>query len=218
MPRLDEMVDIILKTLTPATNFDLMTLEDLKVRLGIADTDTSQDAQLQIYITEYSDIISKECNRIFAKEEMRETVRCLQPNRYFVSHWPVKEDDIETIETPRGSVIDPSTYEVEEDSGKIEFISGGQSEPIVVTYTGGYTLPDETPPALKAACEILIRDARMWAQRIAVSGIRSLSHKDSRVQFFDAAATMAKIGGVGPLSAVSDAVKSLLYHYMRFQV
>ena len=186
--------------------------------LGIADTDTTQDAQLQTYITQYSDIISKECNRVFAKEEMKETVRCLQPNRYFVSHWPLKEDDVASIETPRGSTIDPATYEIEEESGKIEFISSGQVEPIVVTYTGGYDLPDEAPPALKAACEILIREARMWAQRAAVSGIRSLSHKEARVQFFDVAATMAKQGGTGPVTAINEAVKGLLYHYMRFQV
>jgi hypothetical protein len=194
------MVDIILKVLTPAASIDLLSLEELKIMLGIPDTDTSQDAQLQTYITQYSDIIARECNRVFAQEAMRETVRCLQPNRYFVSHWPVKEDAITSIETPRGEVIDPASYEVEEGSGKIEFMVS-QDEPIVVTYTGGYLLPDEAPPALKAACEILVRQGRIWAQRAAVSGIRSLSHKDARVQFFDVNAT-----------------KGLLYHYMRFQV
>jgi hypothetical protein len=213
------MVDIILKVITPASSIDLLGLDELKVMLGIADTDTTQDAQLQTYITQYSDIIAKECNRVFAKEEMRETVRCLQPNRYFVSHWPLKEADVESVETPRGSIIDPTAYEVEEGSGKIEFVNGGQAgEPIVVTYTGGYELPDEAPPALKAACEILIREARMWAQRAAVSGIRSLGHKEARVQFFDVAATMAKQGGAGPVTAINEAVKGLLYHYMRFQV
>ena len=212
------MVDIILKVLTPATNFDLLALSELKAMLGIASTDTSQDVQLQTYITQYSDIISRECNRVFAKEKMVETVRELQPNRYYVSHWPVKEADIESVETPRGTIIDPTMYEVEEESGKIMFTGGSQGEPIVVTYTGGYLLPDEAPPALKAACEILIREMRTWAQRAAVSGIRTLVHKDARVQFFDAAATAAKIGAAGPMASINEAVTRLLYHYMRIWV
>jgi len=212
------MVDIILKTITPASSFDLLSLAELKAMLGIADTDTSQDAVLQTYITQYSDIISIECNRVFAKEEMRETVRCLQPRRYYVSHWPVKEDDITSIETPRGTIVDPSTYEIEEESGKIEFISSGQAEPIVVTYTGGYLLPDEAPPALKAACEMLIREARMYALRVATAGMRSLVHKDSRVQFFDPNAVAAKTAGHSPMTSLPEAVKSMLYNYIRFNV
>ena len=211
------MVDIILKTITKASTYDLMSLEELKVMMGIPDTDTSQDAQLQTYITQYSDIISQECNRVFAKEKMQETVRELQPYRYYVSHWPVKEDDIEMIETPRGTVIDPSTYEVEEESGKI-ILLGGQAEPIVVTYTGGYDLPDEAPPALKAACEMMVREARMYGQRIAVAGVRSLVHKDSRVQFFDPNAALAKTSGRTPMSSLPDAVRSMLYNYIRFNV
>ena len=35
-----------------------------------------------------------------------------------------------------------------------------QSEPIVVTYTGGYTLPDKAPPALKQATEIMVLEGR----------------------------------------------------------
>ena len=47
------MADIIIKVLTPATNFDLMTLDNLKIKLGI--NDTSQDAHLADWITEYSE-------------------------------------------------------------------------------------------------------------------------------------------------------------------
>lgn len=212
------MVDIILKVLTPATTHDLLTLEELKVMLGIADTDTSQDAMLATYITQLSEVIARECNRVFAKEKMRETVRCLQPNRYFVSHWPLKEEDIESVETPRGTTFDPDTYEVEEESGKIEFITSGQVEPIVVTYTGGYDLPDEAPAALKSACEILVREMRTWVSRQATSGIRSLTHKDARVMFFDVNAAMAKMGGTTGPFFINDGMKALLYHYMRFWV
>jgi hypothetical protein len=148
---------------------------------------------------------------------MLETVRCLQPNRYYVSHWPVLESDITSIETPRGAIVDPSTYEVEQESGKIEFISSGQSEPIVVTYSGGYALPDEAPPALKAACVLCIREARTYALRQATLGIRSISHKDSRVMYFDPNAALGR-KVTTPMDFVDSIVKTMLYHFIRFPV
>jgi hypothetical protein len=210
------MVDTIIKIITPAPTYDILDLEELKDMLGILDTDTSQDEQLQMYITQYSDVISRICNRVFAREEVRETVRCLQPSRYYVSHWPLLEGDIESIESPRGSEIDSSLFEVEEDSGKIVF-TAARSEPIVVTYKGGYLLPDEAPPALKAACELLIREARNYAARQAVSGIRSIAHKESRVQYFDVNAALGKSIQT-PFTVANQTVQSLLYHFMRLWV
>jgi len=211
------MVDIILKTLTPATNFNLLTLDELKTSLDIDLTDTSEDASLQQMITTFSDIVARTCNRVFASEKMRETVRCLQPNRYFVSHYPIKQEtDIESIETPRGSTITTSNYEVELKSGKIELMSG-QSEPIVVTYTGGYILPAEAPPALKQATILLIREERMLAMRASTAGIRGLTHKESRVIFFDPAAA-AKAGAGGGWSSQLSAANNLLMHYVRINV
>src|SRR5215475_13912021 len=99
------MVDIILKTLEPADNFDLLTLEEAKLMLGVTETD--EDASIQLLITTYSDVVATLCNRVFAKETMRETVRCLQPNRYFVSHYPIAdESDVTSVECPRGTVLD----------------------------------------------------------------------------------------------------------------
>jgi hypothetical protein len=210
------MVDTILKVLTPATSFDLLSLEELKDALGITDTDLSEDEMLQSYITQYSYLIARACNRTFAYEEMRETARCLQPRRYYVSHWPVKEDEIETIETPRGTITDPTTYEVEEESGKIELFAS-RDEPIVVTYFGGYQLPDEAPPDLKNICILCIREARTYAMRQAVSGIRSLSHKESRVMYHDPNAALGRQVAT-PMDFVKDMVDNYLYHYMRFWV
>jgi hypothetical protein len=211
------MVDTILKILTPATSFDLLTLAELKLMLGIASTDTSEDAILQQYITSYSDIISRMCNRVFGYEEVQETVRCLQPNRYYVSHWPILEIDIDSVETPSGSPIDSSMYEIEQESGKIEFTGGNQSEPILVHYSGGYNLPTNAPPALKAACVMCIREARTWAMRQAVSGIRSIAHKESRVMYFDVNAALGK-KVTTPMDFVQSVVDTMLYHYMRIWV
>jgi len=210
------MVDTIIKILTPATSQELLTLAELKTMLGIQTTDTSQDAQLQLYIDEVSDWIATHCHRTFGYTEVRETIRCLQPWRFYTSHWPVLETEIESVESPRGEVIDPSLYEVEEQSGKIEFFND-RSEPIVVTYWGGYDLPTNTPPALKMVAIMLIREARNYAMRQAVAGIRSISHKEARVMYFDPAAALGR-GPATPFGAITEAIQGLLIDYMRIYV
>lgn len=212
------MADIIIKILTPADTFDLLSLDELKDALKIPDTDTSQDETLQAYITRFSDVISVLCNRVFAKEEVRETWRCLGSRRLFLSHWPAHEADIESVECPRGTPLDPTTYEFEERSGKLELFAT-RSEPIVVTYTGGYDLPDEAPPALKQACELLIREEQAYIARLGVSGMRSITHKESRVQFYDPFAGAGKGGAQGGLGvALSPTANALLMHYVRLEV
>lgn len=214
------MADIIIKILTPATNFALLSLEELKIMLGITSTDTSNDVQLQQDIDWYSATVSQITNRVFAKEKLRETWRELGSRRVFLSHWPVKEDDIESIESPRGTLMPGADYELEERSGKLSLFAA-REEPIVVTYTGGLDLPDESPDDLKSATAILIRQARLAAARAVTAGIRSISHKESRVMFADPnqvnnSAASGATGG-GGMEAIK-AVQALLYHYSRLEV
>ena len=214
------MADITIKILEPADSFALLTLSELKTMLGIGDSDSSSDEQLEQWIDWYSATVSQIANRVFAREKVRETWRCLGSRRIFLSHWPVKEQDIESVEAPRGTLVPGTDYELEEGSGKLSLF-GSRAEPIVVTYTGGFDLPDEAPDDLKNAASILVRQARAAAQRDATSGIRSISHKDSRVMFFDpnqgsgnAAAGGASGGGVEAIRAVH----AMLYHYSRLEV
>jgi hypothetical protein len=213
------MADIWVKVLTPADSYALLTLQELKTMLGLSLTDTTEDAQLQMWIDQYSDVIATMCNRVFAYEEVQETWRGdsmpFDCPRLFLTHYPVADADVETVESPRGSVIDPSTYEVENECGKMR-IEGAWSEPVTVTYWGGYALPDEAPEALKTACGLLIQAARIQMRRNATSGIRSIAHRESRVQFFDVAQLTGK--GAGPLDAAGDTVSSLLTAYMRYYV
>lgn len=212
------MADVTVKIITPADSFDLMTLEELKESMQI--TDTTQDAALQEMITRYSDVVSVMCNRVFGKETVRETWRCVGSDcpgtRLFLSHWPVKEEDVTLVAAPIGVPLDPAAYELEERSGKLTLFGNAQTE-IVVTYTGGFILPDEAPPALKQACEVLIRTGKSEQQRQATSGIRSLSHKEARVMFFDPAASQSKQTS-STSSGFNPAVQSLLMSYVRLQV
>jgi hypothetical protein len=212
------MADVIIKVLTPADSFALLKLSELKIMLGIAETDETSDDQLKQMIDWYSAYVSVVANRVFARERVRETWRSLQGNRIFLSHWPVKEDDIESVEAPRGTLQPEIDYELEEASGKLSLF-GARAEPIVVTYTGGFDLPDEAPNDLKSAAAILVRKGRTEAQQEATAGIRSISHKDSRVMFFDPNKTSS--GGSTSNGSGGEAIRAvhaLLYHYSRLEV
>ena len=218
------MADINIKVLEPATSFALLTLDELKTMLGIATADTSSDPQLEQMIDWYSAYVSQVTNRVFAREKVRETWRDLQSRRVFLSHWPVKEADIESVMVGTGvkgvggTLLDPANWELEEASGKLSIFSG-KAEAIVVTYTGGFNLPDEAPDDLKNAAAIMVRKGRTEAQQEATAGIRSISHKDSRVMFFDPNASSgggSSGGGAGVESI--RAVHALLYHYSRLEV
>src|SRR4051794_15783523 len=117
------MADIIIKIITPAVDFALLTLDELKIMLGIAANDTTHDPQLQQDIDWYSATVSQITNRVFAKETVRETWRDLGSRRVFLSHWPVKEGDIESVESPRGTLMPGTDYELEEGSGKLSLFA-----------------------------------------------------------------------------------------------
>jgi Phage gp6-like head-tail connector protein len=220
------MADIIIRVLEPASSYELMSLDELKQMLGIDPTDTSEDAQLSAWIATYSDIIATMCNRVFAKEKVIETWSGDTPPfdcpRLFLSHWPVADDDIESIYA-NGVLIDPAGYILENRSGKLQVpVPANNSyfaEAVEVTYSGGYLLPDEAPPALKQALVLMVQAQRIQETRAVTSGIRSISHRESRVMFFDATqGTRSSGAGSSPIATAGDTVKSLLYHYMRFPV
>ncbi|MBO4221960.1 phage head-tail connector protein [Bradyrhizobium neotropicale] len=210
------MADITVKVLEPAVSYDLLTLDELKTILGISTTDTSEDALLEMWIDQYSDVIATMCNRVFAREKVQETWRGdLPPQdcaRVFLTHYPVVDADIESV-TCNGATI--TDYEIENRSGKLTLF-GSWSEPIVVVYSGGYLLPDEAPAALKTATGILVTGARSEMSRSTISGIKSISHRESRVQFFDESGGSSS--GAGAIAAAGDTVNALLYKYMRFYV
>lgn len=212
------MADRSITVLTPATNFDLATLTEAKLLMGMSLTDTSDDQQLQLWIDMNSATIATMCNRTFAREEVSETWRELAPgHRIFLSHYPAHAVDIESV-TANGVLIDPSLYELEERSGKLSiFTSQYWAEPVVIQYWGGWILPDEADMALKRALALLNVQSKLLASIGTIGGIKQLSHKEARVGFHDPMAILAAaMGGAG--SPVSQAIMNLLSHYMRFEV
>jgi hypothetical protein len=215
------MVDITVKILSPAVTTDLITLAELKTSLGLGAGPAFNDPQLEQAILFNSYSLAVRCNRVFASERVEETwewdgCECLQNPRIFLTHFPVLSTDIESV-TTGGTLVDPANYELEENSGKLRYLLGGWLDPTVITYTGGYVLPDNAPPALKQAATILTRGAyySSLTSSAVAGGMRQISHKHARVTFFDPfqQALMA-MGGPG----VQQAVESLISHYTRYSV
>jgi hypothetical protein len=217
------MADISYNVIVPAESYDLATLDEIKTMIGISPTDTSEDELLAMWITQYSDVIATMCNRVFAYEQVAETWRGdtkpfdTDNARIFLTHYPVSPTDIVQVTGPDGSDLSQS-YELEQKSGKLQFFNCSWSEPIRITYSGGYQLPDAAPPALKQALTMLVQIARVWQSRSLTAGVRSISHRESRVQFFDIFQELGKMGAPGPLGVAQGMLNSLLYKYIRFYV
>jgi hypothetical protein len=212
------MADRIVTVLTPAENFDLMTLDEAKQFLGLPLVDTSDDAQLALFIDINSATVAELCNRTFAREEVREEWRELNGgNRIFPSHWPIYAADIESVESPIGTVLDPSTYELEEQSGKVAVYSmSAWIEPVAITYWGGYLLPSEAPPPLKRATALLNLQSRLLAALGTLGGIRQMSHKEARIAFHDPAKILsAAMGQAG--TGMQSPLMQLLSKYIYFE-
>jgi hypothetical protein len=210
------MANVTVKVLEPAISIDFLTLEEAKLLLNI--TDTSQDQLLAMQISIYSATVAEMANRTFAREKVQETWRELYNGRLFLTHWPVKEIDIESVWSA-GSAHLP--FELEEGSGKLENVGPYDAEStswpqaVTVVYTGGFILPDEAPLPLKQATALLIRDQKQQAQIEAVAGIRQISHKESRVTFFDPNQANRATGTTGR-SASYQAAENLVKQYTRF--
>jgi hypothetical protein len=205
------MADVTVKILEPATNFDLISLEELKIALGMPASDISSDPQLEFLIDVNSSAISVLCNRVFAKEKVKETWRCLGSRRVYLTHWPVKEADIESVTT---NGVDRLDYELEEGSGKLSIFTE-RTEPIVVIYTGGFLLPDEAPDALKQACALMASTSKSEQAAAALTGVRMIAHKESRVMFHSDTGSSGGGSGGGGATNTRETVKALLGHYIR---
>jgi hypothetical protein len=202
----------ILNVTTPATAtapagpYDLVSLEEMKMKFAIPDTNTQWDALIQELITNLSETIAKLCNRVFAFEEVDESFWQLEDasvvptQRLYLSRWPVKLGDISSISC-NGTDILPNLISgpgsvpgsgqgywiLEEETGTLYMPNqfGSWLGTIDVQYGGGYELPDGAPGTLKFAVEALLRESYMsWIRSPGSYGVRLLTHKESRIGYY----------------------------------
>jgi len=192
----------------------LVTLYEAKVSLRLPTDSATNDELLKFAINRASDEVNWTCARDFAYETVVEKFHeILNPiTRLYLSRYPVKPAEIVSIDID-GVSLDPDTYEVDEPSGKVTILGGVWAEDVSVTYSGGYKIPQGVPPALRQACLLLTREAYYSSLRGDPS-VRSISHKESRVMYYDPNASMKGTGGAGGTPA-QKAAEQLLFNFMK---
>jgi hypothetical protein len=184
---------------------DLISLDDLKLALGIEGT--AEDAQLQAMITFNSRIIAEYCDRRFGLAEAMETFTFdrgeVMPVRgaLVLSLYPVAE----IIEVSTGA-----DYEVDPATGRLWHGSGYWSGPVSVNYSGGYDLPEQAPARLQKAVIEAVFEGRTVGARDP--SIREVQHGDTRISYFTSSTSSASEG------FLSAPVIDLIRPYRRLHV
>jgi hypothetical protein len=173
---------------------DLVSLDDLKLALGI--TDTSQDATLSAMITFQSRIIAEYCDRRFGRAEALETFT-FDPGETMrvrqaltLSLYPVEE-----ITELAGSGGATDGHQVDPASGRV-WLANWATLPwpgsLTISYSGGYDLPEEAPARLQKAVIEAVREGLTSGARDP--SIREVSHGDTRIAYFTSTTSSASSG------------------------
>ncbi len=161
---------------------ELVSLETVKLELGVEDDDT--DDLLNLRITRYSNLIAEQCNRVFAFSFARETFtfdpcECSR-HPLGLSIYPTHSIDSVTVD---GREV--TDYDYDADAGLLSRSGHGVwSGTVVVNYTGGYALPTHAPATLAQAVIETIRDRSLTDDRSATAGIQLISSGEDTVRYF----------------------------------
>ena len=198
----------ILEQATDSAGPDLISLDDLKLALGIEGT--AEDEQLQAMITLQSRIIAEYCDRRFGRAEALETFIFdrgeIMPTRQALtlSLYPVAEvHEVSTLgATADGYEFDPATGRLWSD--------GWWQGTVSVVYSGGYDLPEQSPTRLQKALIETVYEQRTVGARDP--SIREVQHGDTRISYFTSATSSASSG------FLSASVVDLIRPYRRLHV
>lgn len=167
----------MLTVITAASSRWLTTLAAVKAELGITGNDS--DAMLQQWIAESSSAVEQFCNRVFAAEQVSETLRSDRSLRLLqLARWPLIEvtSIIEAGNAPLGA----ADYEAELPPAHLFRLSGDYrtcwaTGKIVVQYWAGYKLPEQNAPPVPDSAQALPAVIQGCCNRIV--GLRYAAQK-----------------------------------------
>jgi uncharacterized phiE125 gp8 family phage protein len=130
----------MIEVIAAASHQRLATVAALKAELGISGTD--KDTALEAVLDRVSAAIATYCGRVFAREQVRETlVHRITPREILLSRYPVVSLDSVTLDD---ATVEVSDYTLDKDVGHIfAGTLGTAGSRIVLTYTAGYVLPED---------------------------------------------------------------------------
>src|SRR3954467_10008284 len=148
-----------------AATQDLTVLATAKDELGIAQADTSHDAQLARWIHEASSLINSQVNRVLGREKVRETFETGWVGH--VGGLPLSRYPVAIIDsvTSDGSLTPTNNYRLDMNKGLLYRNFGRWAGEVIVTYQAGYQLLGELPYDLERACLQLMRYRQTSALR-----------------------------------------------------
>ena len=162
--------------ITPASNKNLTTVSAVTQHLNISGSEAATNSDyLQALVNRASSFIENYCNRVFAEEEVDETLPSTGEPRLLLSRLPIVSV---TSATYKGEVEDATNYYIEDaDAGFLFNKKGWRSTTVygryidyyptsyavddwTIRYTGGYKLPGETdrnlPHDIELACILIV--------------------------------------------------------------
>ena len=204
----------LLEGSTDPASVDLISLNDLKLALGI--TDNSEDATLQAMITFQSRLIADYCDRRFAYGEALETFVFDQGENWRIRQpltlWLYPVVDVFDISSAGATLT--ADYRFDRKSGRVWTDGGWGAGTVAVTYAGGYNLPTEAPAMLQRAENDAVNDGRVAATSSTRDpAIREVQHGDTRISYATSAATSTSKNGY-----FSSTVTSLVNPFRRWNI
>jgi hypothetical protein len=227
----------ILNVITPATSYDLVSLTDMKLVLGIPPANTANDVLIQELISSTSETIAKMCNRVFGYEKVDETFYQLEDQfnpysqymyysmvsspstqRLYLSRWPVVKADIISLTQDGNDLLasENATWMLEEETGTLYSFppTGPWIGVIDVQYSGGYLLPTNAPGPLQFAMKSLTREAyAAWTRNPSLYGVRQIAHKESRIGYY-APNLMSSMGTPETWKNVENILNKYIRHWV----
>jgi uncharacterized phiE125 gp8 family phage protein len=187
---MDSVVTVV--TAAPAADRRLCSLDAVKAELGISGAD--QDSLLDDLRDQASAAAASFCGRVFAEEVVRETWRnrARVDGALVLARHPVSA--VASV-TEGGEELIADDYEMDGNSGMLWRLSGDDracwpAAKLVVEYTAGWRVPDQTSPTLPAdvsraavllAASMYHNQGRDRALRSeSVDGVMSASYLDPR--------------------------------------
>lgn len=207
----------ILTVLNASPTQDLTILESVKRELHIATT--AEDQRLSQWIKQASQVIANHCNRVFALETVRETLRVPANNFYQVStnnsivlrRFPIAQ--IISV-TENGIVLTSDEYTFDPAAGILSRLNGDTIVQwprlkIIVDYTTGYELLQGLPFDIERACISLVRQIRSQSTRDPLA---------KRIEVPDVSMVEYWVGQVGQNGAMPPDVVDLLAPYVCIRI
>lgn len=177
----------------------LVSLEDAQAVAG-----DTEDAVLEAQITSASMVIATLLDRELGIADIVETFvsGSDKPTALRLSRYPVVA--IESVTVEGGEITE---FEVNPTSGLLYRIGGGEwNGRVVVTYSGGYQLPEQAPKALATACLAYISGG--LSEATGDANIRSIQHEGVSVSYGTASSGVS-------VGSIDGAIENLIAPFRR---